>query len=62
MKSNDQMRGNRDYTETNIPVNQKPNEQQLTATKNNNTQNDKHNPASIKDLPEIIPARTGILG
>jgi hypothetical protein len=66
MKSNYEMPGNdRDYPESDISDNQKQTSNQEQQTQSDQSQNGnekkKGDPTYIKDMPEIIPARTGII-
>jgi hypothetical protein len=63
MKSDNEMPGNdRDYPESDISENQKRviNQEQQGQSQNDNEKK-KGDPAFIKDMPEIIPARPGVM-
>jgi hypothetical protein len=65
MKSDNEMPGNdRDYPESDISDNKKRATNQGQEGQSGQSQNDKEKqrkPVYIKDMPEIIPARTGII-
>ena len=63
MKSDNEIPGNdRDYPESDISDNQKraTNQEQQGQSENDQSKQ-KRKPVYIKDMPEIIPARTGII-